>query len=155
MFHVKQKFNSFMSEALLQARIAFDQDEVPVGAVIVDNKTNQIIVKSYNQNITLNDATAHAEMLAIKAACQIKNNSRLDDCDLYVTLEPCPMCAFALSLSRIKRIYYAVSDPKFGGIDNGPRIFSYKTCHHKPEIYGDINAEESIKLLKDFFTKKR
>jgi len=148
-------FNSFMEEALLQANIAFTLDEVPVGAVIIDNKTNQIIAKSYNQNITLKDSTAHAEMLAIRSACLIKNNSRLDDCDLYVTLEPCPMCASAISLSRIKRVYFAASDPKSGGIIHGPKIFSHKTCHHKPEFYYDINADKSIQLLKDFFSRKR
>ncbi len=148
-------FNSFMEEALLQAHIAAELDEVPVGAVIVDNKTNQIIAKSYNQNITLKDSTAHAEMLAIKAACLIKNNSRLDDCDLYVTLEPCPMCASALSLARIKRIYYAAPDPKSGGIIHGPKIFSHKTCHHKPEVYGDIAITQASQLLKDFFSGKR
>ena len=149
------KFNSFMTNALQQAKIAFDLDEVPVGAVIVDGQTNQIIAQSYNQNILLKDPIAHAEILAIRDACAIKKSPRLDNCDIYVTLEPCSMCASAISLARIRRIYYATSDPKSGGVDNGPKIFSHATCHHKPEIYSDINAEESSQLLKDFFARKR
>jgi tRNA(adenine34) deaminase len=152
---MSSKFNSFMEIALQQAQIAFDLGEVPVGAVIVDNKTNKIIASNYNQNITLKDSTAHAEILAIRNACLIKNHHRLDDCDLYVTLEPCPMCAAAISLARIKRVYYAASDPKSGGIENGPRIFSHSNCHHKPEIYAGISEAQSSQLLKKFFLLKR
>ena len=145
--------NKFIVEALRQAQLAFDVGEVPVGAVVVKN--NQIIAASHNQNIALQDATAHAEILAIRAANQILQSHRLDDCDLYVSLEPCPMCAAAISLARIKRLYYAASDAKSGGIESGAKVFSHQQCHHKPEIYGGINAMESEKLLKEFFAQKR
>jgi len=145
--------NSFMEEALLQAKIAFEKDEVPVGAIIVEN--GKIIAKTHNQNRQLNDPTAHAEILALREAARIKNSSRLDECDLYVTLEPCGMCAAAISLARIKRVYYAASDEKFGAIENGVRFFSSSSCYHKSEIYSGINAEESVKLLRTFFQNKR
>jgi tRNA(Arg) A34 adenosine deaminase TadA len=145
--------NYFMDEALNQAQIAFAAGEVPVGAVVV--KDNQIIAAAHNQNIFLRDATAHAEILAIKKANQILKTHRLDNCDLYVSLEPCPMCAGAISLARIRRLYYGASDSKSGGVENGARVFSHKQCHHKPEIYGRIAALESEKLLKSFFAKKR
>ena len=145
--------NIFMNEALNQAKIAFEKDEVPVGAVIVEN--GKIIASTYNQNILLKDPTAHAEILALRQAAEAKNSPRLDDCDLYVTLEPCAMCAAAIALARIRRVYFGSSDPKFGGLVNGAKIFSSSSCHHKPDIYGDINPNESQKLLKDFFLKKR
>jgi tRNA(adenine34) deaminase len=147
------KPNQFIQEALNQAQIAFIQGEVPVGAVIV--KDNQIIAAAYNQNITLQDSTAHAEILAIRKANQILKTHRLDDCDLYVSLEPCPMCAAAISLARIKRLYYAASDPKSGGVETGAKIFNHQQCHHKPEIYSDIGALESEKLMKEFFSQRR
>ena len=145
--------NKFIFEALAQAQFAFDNGEVPVGAVVV--KDNQIIAASYNQNIALKDATAHAEILAIRSANQILQSHRLDDCDLYVSLEPCSMCAAAISLARIKRLYYSASDIKSGGVENGTKVFSHQQCHYKPEIYGGINATESEKLLKRFFVQKR
>ncbi len=147
------KPNPFIQEALIQARLAFEQGEVPVGAVMVKN--NQIIAAAYNQNIALQDSTAHAEILAIREANKILKTHRLDDCDLYVTLEPCPMCAAAISLARIRRLYYAASDAKSGGVEVGAKIFSHKQCHHRPEIYSGINALESEKLLKTFFIQKR
>ncbi len=147
------KSNPFIQEALNQAQIAFEQGEVPVGAVIVKN--NQIIAAAYNQNITLQDTTAHAEILVIRKANQILKTHRLDDCDLYVSLEPCPMCAAAISLARIKRLYYAANDAKSGGVENGAKVFNHKQCHHKPEIYSGIGAAESEKLLKEFFAQKR
>lgn len=147
------KSNQFIAEALNQAQIAFDQGEVPVGAVIV--KDNQIIASAHNQNIALQDATAHAEVLVIRKANKILQSHRLDDCDLYVSLEPCPMCAAAISMARIKRLYYAASDAKSGGVENGAKIFNHKQCHHKPEIYSGIGAVESEKLLKKFFVTKR
>jgi tRNA(adenine34) deaminase len=147
------KPNQFTAEALNQAQIAFSQGEVPVGAVIVKN--NQIIAAAHNQNITLKDSTAHAEILAIRKANQILQTHRLDDCDLYVSLEPCSMCASAISLARIRRLYYAASDPKSGGVENGAKIFTHQQCHHKPEIYSGIGAVESEKLLKEFFAQKR
>lgn len=142
-----------MVEALNQAKIAFNLGEVPVGAVIVKN--NQIISKAHNQNISLQDSTAHAEILVIRKAGEILQNYRLDNCDLYVSLEPCSMCASAISLARIKRLYYAASDEKSGGVETGAKIFTHQQCHHKPEIYSNINASESAELLKSFFLKKR
>ena len=147
--------NSFMEEAIKQAMEAFAIDEVPVGAIIVDTKNNKIIAKAHNKNISNKDSTAHAEILVIKEACMVKNSHRLDDCDLYVTLEPCAMCAGATSLARIRRIYYGVSDKKSGGVENGAKVFESSSCHHRPEVYDNINSKECEKLLKDFFAKKR
>ncbi len=145
--------NNFMENALKQARIAFEKDEVPVGAVIVEN--GKIIATSHNQNLILKDPTAHAEILAIRKAAKIKDSARLDGCDLYVTLEPCAMCASAIALARIRRVYYAASDIKFGAVENGVRIFSSISCHHKPEIYSGISGEESKELMQSFFRNKR
>jgi tRNA(Arg) A34 adenosine deaminase TadA len=145
--------NNFMEEALKQAKIAFEKDEVPVGAVIVEN--GKIIAASHNQNLILKDPTAHAEILVIRKAANIKDSARLDGCDLYVTLEPCAMCASAIALARIRRVYYAASDIKFGGVENGVRIFSSTSCHHKPEIYSGISEEESKELMQSFFRNKR
>lgn len=147
------KSNPFIQEALNQAQIAFNAGEVPVGAVIVQD--NKIIATAYNQNIALKDSTAHSEILAIRKANQILQSHRLDGCDLYVSLEPCSMCASAISLARIRRLYYCASDAKSGGVENGSRVFSHPQCHHKPEIYSGINALEAEKLLKDFFAIKR
>jgi tRNA(adenine34) deaminase len=143
------KPNIFMQEALNQAKIAFTKDEVPVGAVIVCDGV--IIAKSFNQNISLNDPCAHAEILALKKAAEVKNSPRLDDCDLYVTLEPCTMCLGAISWARIKSLYFGACDEKFGAITNGAILKNY----HKPEIYSGINEEESKKLIQDFFRAKR
>ncbi len=145
--------NNFMEEALKQARIAFEKDEVPVGAVIVEN--GKIIATSHNQNLILKDPTAHAEILVMRKAAKIKDSARLDGCDLYITLEPCAMCASAIALARISRVYYAASDIKFGAVENGVRIFSSTSCHHKPEIYSGISEEESKKLMQSFFRNKR
>lgn len=149
------KFISFMDEAIKEAQQAFEQDEVPVGVVIVDSKNNQIIARSHNSNISKIDATAHSEILAIREACKNINNHRLDDCDLYVTLEPCVMCAGAISLARIRRVYYGTEDKKFGAVNNGAKVFDSSSCHHKPEVYSGLNEKESQKLLKEFFAKKR
>lgn len=145
--------NNFMDEALRLAQIAFEKDEVPVGAVIVEN--GKIIAGTYNRNILLKDPTAHAEILALRQAAEIKNSARLDDCDLYVTLEPCAMCAAAIALARIKRVYYAASDSKFGAVENGVRFFNSSSCYHRPEIYSGISEEEAKKLMIDFFKSKR
>ncbi len=145
--------NNFMEEALKQARIAFENDEVPVGAIIVED--GKIISSAYNSNLTKKDPTAHAEILTLRKAAEIKGTSRLDNCDLYVTLEPCAMCAAAISLARIRRVYYAASDKKFGVVENGVRFFSSSSCFHRPEIYSGISEEESKKLLQDFFKTKR
>jgi tRNA(Arg) A34 adenosine deaminase TadA len=145
--------NPFIKEALNQAKIAFEQGEVPIGAIVVQN--NQIIASAHNQNIALKDPTAHAEILALRKAAQILQNHRLDECDLYVSLEPCAMCAGAISNARIKRVYYSASDCKSGGVENGAKVFSHPQCHHKPEIYGGIGASESERLIKEFFAQKR
>ena len=145
--------NNFMEAALAQARLAFEKDEVPVGAVIVED--GKIISSAHNCNLTKKDPTAHAEILTLRKAAEIKGSSRLDNCDLYVTLEPCAMCAAAISLARIRRIYYAASDKKFGAVENGARIFASSSCHHKPEVYSGISEEESKKLMQDFFRSRR
>lgn len=147
-------FKSFMSEALVQARAAADRGEVPVGAVIVDG-VGQVIASAGNRTRELNDPTAHAEVLAIRAACSALGVERLTGCDLYVTLEPCPMCAAAISNARIGRLYYGASDPKSGGVEQGPRVFSHAQCHHAPEVYDGIDAGASGDLLKAFFKGRR
>ena len=145
--------NPFIQSAIVQARIAAESGEVPVGAVIV--KDGKIIAEAYNLVETSKDPTAHAEILAIRVACQILESSRLVDCDLYVTLEPCAMCAQAIAFSRIRRLYFGAYDEKGGGVEHGSRIFSQPTCNHKPEIYGGIAESECGELLKDFFRGKR
>jgi tRNA(Arg) A34 adenosine deaminase TadA len=147
-------FKSFMSEALVQARAAADRGEVPVGAVIVDG-AGQVIASAGNRTRELHDPTAHAEVLAIRAACSALGVERLTGCDLYVTLEPCPMCAAAISNARIGRLYYGASDPKSGGVEQGPRVFSHAQCHHAPEVYDGIDAVASRDLLKAFFKGRR
>jgi len=144
---------SFMQSALDQARAAAANGEVPVGAVIVQN--NRIIASSNNRIIELSDPTAHAELLAIRSACETLKTPRLEGCDLYVTLEPCAMCAQAISFARIRRLYFGAFDEKGGGVEHGARIFSHATCHHKPEIYGGISESECGKLLKHFFKARR
>jgi tRNA(Arg) A34 adenosine deaminase TadA len=145
----------YMVLALELAKKAAIRGEIPVGAVIVDVKTGQIIGAGGNQTEETNDPTAHAEMLALQQACARQQSPRLTDCDLYVTLEPCPMCATALSFARIRRIYFGAYDPKGGGIDHGARIFSQPTCHHTPEVYGGIAEQACAQILKDFFKDKR
>jgi tRNA(Arg) A34 adenosine deaminase TadA len=147
------KFESHMYLALDQARLAADRGEVPVGAVIVGPKG--VIAQAGNRTRELNDPTAHAEVLAIRAACAALGQERLTGYDLYVTLEPCPMCAAAISNARIARLYYGAGDPKSGGVAQGPRIFAHAQCHHVPEIYDGIAAGPSEALLKDFFAKRR
>ncbi|WP_341368741.1 nucleoside deaminase [Yoonia sp. BS5-3] len=147
------KFRSYMDIALNEARAAAHRSEVPVGAVIIH--AGKVIGSAGNRTRELNDPTAHAEMLAIRAACAALGQERLTGCDLYVTLEPCPMCAAAISNARIGRLYYGASDPKSGGVGQGPRIFSHAQCHHVPEIYSDIDATACEALLKSFFTQRR
>jgi cytidine deaminase len=147
-------FKSFMPEALVQARAAADRGEVPVGAVIVDG-AGQVIASAGNRTRELSDPTAHAEVLAIRAVCSALGAERLAGCDLYVTLEPCSMCASAISNARIGRLYYGASDPKSGGVEQGPRVFSHAQCHHAPEVYDGIDAVASQKLLRDFFKGRR
>lgn len=147
------KPNHFMLEALEQAKLAFATDEVPVGAVVVCN--GEIIAKAFNQNIALKDPSAHAEILALRQAAKVKNSHRLDDCDLYVTLEPCAMCAAAISWAKLKRVYYGASDEKFGAIENGARLFNHSSHYHRPEVYSGFSADEAKQLMQDFFRKKR
>ncbi len=142
-----------MEIALLEARLAAKKDEVPVGAVIMYNK--KIIARAGNCTKAVYDPTGHAEIRVIRMACELFQNERLPDCDLYVTLEPCAMCAAAISFTRIRRLYYATGDIKGGAIEHGPRLYKQSTCHHKPDIYSGLKQTEASRLLKDFFAKKR
>ncbi len=144
-----------MCLALEEARAAGNRGEVPVGAVLVEGKTREILARSGNRVEELGDPTAHAEMLVIRAAAGHLGTARLVNCDLYVTLEPCPMCAQAISLARLRRVYFGAQDRKGGGIENGPRIFNQPTCHHRPEVYGGIGETEASRLLKAFFEARR
>ncbi len=143
-----------MKQALEQAQAAADRGEVPVGAVIVA-PDGQVVAADGNRTRELNDPTAHAEILALRAACTAAGSERLPDHDLYVTLEPCAMCAAALAAARIRRIYYGASDPKSGGVAHGARVFSHPQAHHRPEVYDGIAAEEAAALLKRFFATQR
>lgn len=140
-----------MQEALKLAQAAYRKNEVPVGAVIVDTVQNKVVGSAYNQMEIGKDPTAHAEILAIRQACASLQTSRLEHCDLYVTLEPCPMCAQAVSFARIKRVYFGAYDEKGGGVEHGARIFAASSCHHRPEVYGGIDESEAKALLKNFF----
>lgn len=145
--------SDFMQEALNLAQRAAVQDEVPVGAVIVQQQ--RIIAATHNHVEQWHDVSAHAEIVALRVAGEQLGTRHLTDCDLYVTLEPCPMCAQALSFARIRRVYFGAYDPKGGGIEHGPRIFEQPTCHHKPEVVGGLRESECGLLLKDFFAQKR
>ena len=146
-------FRSFMDVALSEAGAAGARGEVPVGAVIV--RQGAIIAKAGNRTRELCDPTAHAEVLAIRAACAALGQERLAGCDLYVTLEPCPMCAAAISNARIGRLYYGAADPKSGGVSHGARVFSHPQCHHVPEVYDGIAAQQAETLLRRFFADRR
>ncbi|QGY06068.1 nucleoside deaminase [Methylobacterium mesophilicum SR1.6/6] len=139
--------------AFAAARAAAALGEVPVGAVVV--RDGSVLAVAHNQPRLLRDPTAHAEILAIRAACAALGAERLVGCDLYVTLEPCPMCAGAISFARIRRLYYAASDPKGGGVEHGPRVFNQATCHHAPDVYGGFREQEAATLLRDFFAQRR
>lgn len=147
------QFTSFMDAALEEADAASARGEVPVGAVITRN--NQIIARAGNRTRELHDPSAHAEILAIRAACATLKSQRLPDCDLWVTLEPCPACAATISAARLKRLYYAAPDPKSGGLNQGPRIFTHPQAHHVPEIYSGLLEAQSTALLRAFFAAKR
>ncbi|MFV9876210.1 MAG: nucleoside deaminase [Rickettsiales endosymbiont of Dermacentor nuttalli] len=152
MFNLK---NRYMDLALKEAELAAQKGEVPVGAVIVNSLTNEVITVNSNKVEKLKDPTAHAELIAIRNACLLLRSKIINNCDLYVTLEPCPMCAHAISLARIRRLYFGAYDIKSGGVQNGARVLFSSSCHHKPEIYEGIAALESEKLLKEFFQKLR
>lgn len=143
----------FLTQALDQAKLGLNQDEVPVGAVIVQNNT--VIARSYNQTYANLNPVGHAEILCLQKAAQVLKRVYLDDCDIYVTLEPCPMCAQAISLARIKRLYFGAYDPKGGGIEHGPKIYTHSSAFHKPEVYGGIKEQECAHLLQNFFKNKR
>ena len=147
-------FQSHMLAALAEAEAAGLRGEVPVGAVVVD-VDGLVLGRAGNRIRELADPTAHAEMLAIRQACTAQGSERLDGTDIYVTLEPCPMCAAAISFARIRRLYWGAGDPKGGGVEHGPRIFSQPTCHHAPELYGGIEEMRAAALLRDFFARRR
>ena len=147
-------FKTYMNEALAEATKALKRGEVPVGAVIVESSGN-IIARAGNETRSRLDPSAHAEVLAIRQACEVLETERLVGCDLYVTLEPCAMCAALIANARIQRVYFGASDPKSGGIQQGARIFEHKQTHHKPEIYSGIGEEKAEKLLTNFFANKR
>lgn len=142
-----------MRAALDAARAAAAAGEVPVGAVVM--RGGEVIATAANAPRTLRDPTAHAEMLAIRAAAQALGRDRLEDCDLWVTLEPCAMCAGAIAHARIARLYYGASDAKGGAVEHGPRFFAQRTCHHRPEVYAGIGEGEAGKLLRGFFRERR
>jgi tRNA(adenine34) deaminase len=142
-----------MDDALAEARAAQAADEVPVGAVIV--RDGAVVARTGNRTLRDRDPTAHAEMLVIRAAAAALATERLTDCDLYVTLEPCAMCAAAISFARLRRLYFGAADPKGGAVEHGVRFFSSATCHHRPEVYGALSESEAAALLRDFFKARR
>jgi len=144
---------SFMDLALKQAEIAEKAGEVPIGCVVVQG--GAVIAQAGNRTLTDRDPTAHAEVLAIREAARLIGSERLIDCDLYVTLEPCTMCAAAISFARIRRLYYGATDPKGGAVDSGVRFFASLTCHHTPEIYPSVGESEAAALLTNFFKARR
>jgi tRNA(Arg) A34 adenosine deaminase TadA len=146
---------SFMALALREAEQAAARGEVPVGAVIVNAAGGEILARAGNRTEALNDPTAHAEILAIRKAAAVAGAPRLDGCDLYVTLEPCAMCAAAISFARIRRLYYGATDPKGGAVESGVRFFSAPTCLHRPEVYGGIGETEAAEVLQRFFRIRR
>ncbi|MFP5509042.1 MAG: nucleoside deaminase [Alphaproteobacteria bacterium] len=148
------EFKSHMSLALEEARAAAGRGEVPVGAVLVD-AGGRVLARAGNRTREWHDPTAHAEMLVIREGARVLGSERLTGCDLYVTLEPCPMCAQAISAARIARLYYGAADPKSGGVAQGPRIFTHPQCHHAPEVYDGIGADAAAALLRDFFAARR
>ncbi len=143
-----------MEIALQEAEAAAARGEVPVGAVVVD-AGGDMLARAGNRTLELKDPSAHAEMLAIREACRRTGSERLPGCDLYVTLEPCAMCAAVISFARIRRLYFAADDPKMGAVHHGPRFFAQPTCHHVPEIYDGLGARRAADLLRDFFARRR
>jgi len=145
--------SKYMDEALEIAVAAMRAGEVPVGALVV--RAGEIVARAGNRILRGRDPTAHAEILALREAAKKLNTERLTDCDLYVTLEPCAMCAAAISFARIRRLYYGASDPKGGGVESGVRFFTSPTCHHRPEVYGGMQETQSAELLRAFFRERR
>jgi tRNA(adenine34) deaminase len=144
---------SFMAMALEEARAAGSRGEVPVGCIIV--RDGAVVARAGNRTLADRDPTAHAEIIAIRAAAASLGSERLDACDLYVTLEPCAMCAGAVAFARIRRLYYGAADPKGGAVDNGVKFFASPSCHHRPEVYGGLAEAEAGALLKEFFRERR
>jgi len=142
-----------MALAFDEAKAAALRGEVPVGAVVV--RDGAVLGRAGNRTLELKDPTAHAEMLALRLACKAIGSERLIGCDLYVTLEPCPMCAAAISFARIRRLYFGAADPKGGAVENGVRLYESPTCHHAPEVYGGLRETEAAALLRDFFRERR
>lgn len=153
MMETTPAYPSHMDDALAEARAAAARGEVPVGAVVV--RDGRILARAGNRTLELKDPTAHAEILAIRAAAAAIGSERLVGCDLYVTLEPCPMCAAAVSFARIRRLYYGAGDEKGGAVDHGVRLYADPTCHHAPEVYGGLAERASAALLRDFFRGRR
>ena len=145
----------YMDLALAEARAAAERGEVPVGAALVHAASGDVLAVAGNRVEGTADPTAHAELLVLRAAASMTGSPRLTGCDLYVTLEPCPMCAQAISFARIERLYFGADDPKGGGVLHGPRIFDQPTCHHRPELYDGIAAGESAAMLREFFAARR
>ena len=145
--------SSFMDLAIEQAQNAGKSGEVPIGCVII--RDNAVIARAGNRTLTDRDPTAHAEILAIREAARLTGSERLTDCDLYVTLEPCTMCAAAISFARIRRLYYGAGDPKGGAVESGVRFFASPTCHHAPEVYSGIGETDAAEILRDFFKQRR
>ncbi len=145
----------YMELALAEAAEAALRDEVPVGAVVVDPDQGKVLAVAGNRTEELSDATAHAEMIVLREAAREFGGARLFGCDLYVTLEPCPMCAQAIALARIRRLYFGAPDPKGGGVEHGPRIFGQPTCHHRPDVYGGIDEVRAGAMLREFFSVRR
>ncbi|MFT3975307.1 MAG: nucleoside deaminase [Amaricoccus sp.] len=149
------RFAPHMETALAEARAAFARAETPVGAVIVDPATDRIVAQAGNRTRELHDPTAHAEILAIRAACAALGSERLPGLDLYVTLEPCAMCAAAISAARITRLCYGAADPKSGGVEHGARVFAHAQAHHKPEVWGGVAERDCQALMRAFFAERR
>ena len=153
--NITKTHHDFMRLALEQAEMAYKLAEVPIGAVMVERETRTVIASHHNCTIFQNDPTSHAEILAIRSACRHYGAQRIPQCDLYVTLEPCPMCASALSFARIGHVYFGATDPKSGGFISGPNLVGHAVLHHKPAFTGGILADEAAQLLKDFFKARR
>jgi len=145
----------FMDLAFAEAEAAATRGEVPVGAVLVDAETGRVLAAAGNRTEELADPTAHAEVLAIRTAAAARGRPRLPDCDLYVTLEPCALCAAAISFARIRRLVFGAYDPKGGAVEHGPRFYGQKTCHHRPAVEGGVGAERSAEMLRAFFRARR
>jgi len=151
---MRMKLPEPMRLAFAEAEAAAGRGEVPVGAVVVDG-SGKVLASAGNRTIEQQDPTAHAELLAIRAAARAVGSERLTGCDIYVTLEPCAMCAAAISFARLRRLYFGAEDEKMGGVEHGPRIFAQATCHHRPEVYGGIGEQRAKDLLKGFFRERR